>query len=290
MTKVHEYLFGADPEVFVYDVDRKQVVSAHDLLPGTKDNPHATKHGSVLPDGVAAEFNIPPAATTEEFINSINAVMGDMRSIIGEKISTPLLLTAPTAFFKKDYWKTLPKAVQALGCMPDYNAWTLKRNKSPDGRGSGEEIMRSIGFHLHVGYSQGDDVNDRELFKDKAKRVRQLECAMYPTSLLYDNDTERRRLYGQMGAFRPKPYGFEWRTLSSKLLREKDEGLEWLVDTARFCMEEYDTGVEYTNDKTVVETMSRIAGGEATDDEILSYVYDYMPNTYGIEVPSFLEK
>lgn len=34
-------------------------------------------------------------------------------------------------------------------------------------------------------------------------------------SILMDGDTDRRRLYGKAGAYRSKPYGVEYRTLSS---------------------------------------------------------------------------
>ena len=41
-------------------------------------------------------------------------------------------------------------------------------------------------------------------------------------SVLYDADTERRKLYGKAGAMRYKPYGVEYRTLSNAWLKNKN--------------------------------------------------------------------
>ena len=42
------------------------------------------------------------------------------------------------------------------------------------------------------------------------------------TSVLEDEDTQRRELYGQAGCFRPKPYGVEYRTLSNYWLKSRE--------------------------------------------------------------------
>lgn len=39
--------------------------------------------------------------------------------------------------------------------------------------------------------------------------------------MLIDPDTERRSLYGKAGCFRLTPYGFEYRSLSSYMMRDK---------------------------------------------------------------------
>jgi hypothetical protein len=63
-------LIGADPELFVFTRSGKPV-SAHDLIPGTKYEPHEVGNGAVQVDGVAAEFNIDPAANEDEFFFNI---------------------------------------------------------------------------------------------------------------------------------------------------------------------------------------------------------------------------
>ena len=61
-----QLLLGADPEAFVVLKDGGIPVSAHGLLPGTKDKPFPVEKGAVQVDGMAAEFNIEPAATEDE--------------------------------------------------------------------------------------------------------------------------------------------------------------------------------------------------------------------------------
>jgi hypothetical protein len=42
-----------------------------------------------------------------------------------------------------------------------------------------------------------------------------LDNVILPFEKYWDKDTERRKLYGKPGAFRPKPYGCEYRVLSN---------------------------------------------------------------------------
>ena len=282
----NQYTFGTDPEVFVYDLEANAVISAHDLLPGSKAHPHKTEHGYVQPDGVAAEFNIPPAKTDKEFAQSITSVMDDLRKIILKHRPQAMLLTTPVIRFEPAYWAKLPKDVRALGCMPDYNAWSLGKNPKPNDKID----FRSGGFHLHVGWDDEDrDPDGIEHFDDCALRVRQLECSIYPASLLWDSNEDRRKLYGGMGSFRPKPYGFEWRSLSNAIMRSKSAGFEWLFRTAKRSMEDYDEGIEYINDKTIREMMSKIGGKTVTESELRDFVGEFMPHEFGHENPAFLD-
>lgn len=283
MTK--KYLFGTDPEMFIWDVDTNRPISAHDIVPGSKIHPFKTKHGTVQPDGLAAEFNINPAESPEEFATNVMNVISDLRGIVNSKVNNAILLSSPTVTFGSEYISGLPEDVQALGCMPDYNAWTLSINDEPDGNGVD---FRSGGFHLHVGYTDGESIHNPDHFADTAERVRQLEGVIYPASVLWDKDNKRRKLYGKMGAFRPKPYGFEWRSLSNSILRFKEEGLEWLVHTAKIAMEDYDDNVLYIEDGTIRNTLAKIAGDEITKDELIHYVHTYLPQAHGISRPEFI--
>jgi hypothetical protein len=52
--------------------------------------------------------------------------------------------------------------------------------------------------------------------------VKQLDCFLGLPSLLWDGDTARRKMYGAAGAFRPKPYGVEYRVLSNAWLLSEE--------------------------------------------------------------------
>lgn len=211
-TRIHT--FGADPEVFLVDKLGK-FVSAHDLLPGTKENPHPVPFGAIQVDGVAFEFNIDPASSAMEFIGNIKKVMKTGENMVKEGRSDLEIKISPTATFDPEYFRDLPDEPKLLGCTPDYNAYTEEENTPP----STDEPFRTGSFHLHVGWRS--DVKDTEYpdhWKECVSYVKQLDAVLFPTSMLWDSDEKRRSLYGKIGAFRPKRYGVEYRPMSNMVL------------------------------------------------------------------------
>ena len=66
--------------------------------------------------------------------------------------------------------------------------------------------------------------------------VKQLDRSLALASILWDDDTQRRTMYGQLGCFRPKPYGVEYRVLSNAWV--KDERLAaWVFNAAKKAVE-----------------------------------------------------
>lgn len=235
---------GADPEVFVKDLRTRNFVSAHPYVKGTKHNPEPWKGGAIQVDGVALEFNIPPAKNAKEFTSSIVDSMHYLQGILTGWDEKLKLVTTPTAFFDEKYFDNLPEEVKALGCEPDYNAYTLDVNPKPETT----LPFRTGSGHVHVGWLQGDSMVRETLSEAHmnvcAGIVKQLDIALLVPSLIFDRDIQRRTLYGAPGAFRPKRYGLEYRVLSNRWLRNATLAT-WVYNTTLRATRDYFRGNIY---------------------------------------------
>lgn len=207
-------LIGADPELFVQKDG--EFISGHTFECGTKQEPMETEHGHVQVDGVALEVNVPPAASRAGFVANVLAVLDDLHKIVGPAGCT--VVAQPTALFSPEYFKTLPRGVRQLGCNPDYNAYTMGLNDAPNGRVS----FRTGAGHIHLGWTKDQNVEDFAHFMNCCDLTRQLDYFVGLRTLKFDPDHTRRDLYGKAGAFRPKPYGMEYRVPSSAWLQSKE--------------------------------------------------------------------
>jgi hypothetical protein len=211
---------GADPELFAYDTSSQNYVSAHEFIPGSKEEPVSVPLGAIQLDGVAAEFNIAPAKTQKEFLKNIKAVRKILNLITKRHNENYVLVEAPTAFFSQSYFNSLPETVLVLGCTPDYNAYTLEKNKKPET----VEPMRTGSGHIHIGFVPDlvtGDLTEITYMKQCASLVQELDFVFQTTAPEWDKDTVRKNLYGAWGSFRPKPYGVEYRPLSNAWLGNK---------------------------------------------------------------------
>lgn len=219
------FLIGCDPEIFVADKDGFNV-SAHDMIPGTKESPFGVERGAIQVDGTALEFNIHPADSKESFVLNIETVLDELRKRI-ESIDPFYHLTfEPTALYDPEYFKELPIEAKLLGCTPDFNAYTGEENHPPHT----DEPFRTAGGHIHIGWGEYLDILDPDHFSTCRDVVKQLDALLYPASEIWDRDVDRRKLYGQVGAFRPKSYGVEYRPLSCVWIKDR-ETQEFVYDT-----------------------------------------------------------
>ncbi len=188
---------GCDPEVFLLN-NKGKYFSAIGRIGGDKYNPlqvRGLKKGFTLQeDNVALEFGIPPAASEDEFVKSIDTVMRAGLRKTGLKFSTLSCTVFPADQMRH------PKA-HVFGCEPDYNAWTKMENMKPR---PPHVHMRSAGGHIHV-----------ETTREPLEVVKNMDLFISVPSVLMDDGVERRQLYGKAGAFRPKSYGVEYRTPSN---------------------------------------------------------------------------
>jgi hypothetical protein len=222
MTKI---LLGADPELFMRNPNTGAFVSAHGAVPGTKREPFKVPYGAIQIDGTALEFNIDPASTVDEFVHNLTSV----RSQIAAYVPGYNVVAEPVAIYDKDYFDwDVPGPAKELGCDPDYNGWTNMTNPRPE---PGNKPMRTAAGHIHIGWTEGQDVFDKSHFELCSLVSRQLDYYLGIYSLLWDKDGTRRELYGRAGAFRPKPYGVEYRVLSNSWLNSETL-MRWVYNQA----------------------------------------------------------
>lgn len=234
------YLIGCDPEVFVQNPNSGAFVNAHDMIPGTKANPFKVPSGAVQVDGMALEFNIDPAATSEQFIHNIKTVYHELSTMVpGYNLAQ-----VPYVEFEQEYYNMQPESSKELGCEPDFNAYTGVENPRPDGSVN----ARSAAGHIHIGWTDGVNPMDPAHFADCCAVVKELDWYLGANSLLWDPDIRRRQLYGKAGAFRPKPYGVEYRVLSNAWLNSEHQ-MKFVFDATQQCMRHLEAGERtLTND------------------------------------------
>jgi len=231
-------LIGADPELFVRNKNHGAFVSGHGLIPGTKYQPHKVDCGAVQVDGMALEFNIDPAETVDEFFRNINTV----RDRLQRMVSGYELVADPVAEFEESVLSAQPPEALELGCEPDFCAWTGQENPRPDGKVN----FRSGAGHIHIGWCDGADVRSKNHMEDCLSVVKQMDYYLGIHSLQWDTDNRRRSLYGKAGAFRPKPYGVEYRTLSNAWLRDP-KLIRWVYLAATKGVNDLSSGLNMAN-------------------------------------------
>lgn len=207
-------LLGCDPEAFLKN-KAGEFVGAYGVFPGTKTEPYPVKKGKVQVDGMAGEFNTDPAANNTQWITSIETVLKWMQAIAKQKGLT--LEICSTAHFSEEVMKNAPAEAKELGCNPDFNAYTEDQNPRPEQH----PTMRTAAGHIHVGWCAERDPNDPQHFQSCCILTRQLDFFLGVPSIILDQEgVERRQMYGAAGAFRPKPYGVEYRSLSNFWIKD----------------------------------------------------------------------
>lgn len=271
-----KYLIGCDPELFIQN-DKGHFISAHDIIPGSKDSPVEVLSGAIQPDGTAAEFNIHPAETAEEFSENIRDVLTELTSRIHQFDPKLKLVVSPTATFVPIYFNKLPPSAKALGCQPDFNAYTCSHNPMP----ATKKPFRTGAGHIHAGWTSGAGLNDEAHFFDCIEATKQLDQVLYPLSLLWDDDNTRRTLYGKLGAFRPKPYGVEYRPLSNAWVADPDLHL-WVFKATKHALELIDQDMPLEKDYFCKSMIDQIRNEtQPSRTELLEY-HDYLVTEFHV--------
>ena len=204
---------GSDPEVFLQNKEGK-LISSIGYINADKWHPMQIPDmpaGFTLQeDNVTLEYGIPPAASADEFVQHIKAVMDKSLEYVPELSFSKL----SCAIFTKDQMEHPLSRV--FGCEPDFDAWDNKVNHPPV---PPHPFMRSAGGHIHV-----------ETKLNPKIVVKAMDFLLGVPSTLMDKGEDRKKMYGKRGAYRPKPYGVEYRVLSNFWIF--DESLiRWVWDT-----------------------------------------------------------
>lgn len=206
---------GADIELFLKNYVNDEIVSAEGIIKGTKFAPFQfdehNQYFSTSLDNVMAEFTIPPARESLQFANNIKYAIGWINGFIPKELQT---VTLAAARVNPKYLET--ENAKLFGCEPDYNAWLMgDMNPKPEC----DSNLRSAGGHIHIGYDKPD-------YDISMALIRAMDIFIGLPSVIQEPDNERKQLYGKAGAFRHKPYGVEYRTVSNYYV-ESDSLMEW---------------------------------------------------------------
>ena len=235
---------GTDVEVFLRDKTSGLPVPVCGLLGGTKKNPRPVLESlvtgfAVQEDNVMAEFNLPPTANSEHWLPFCQEMGTYLEKFFAEKNLE--IVVAPSMVFTPDQLQS--EQAKTFGCDPDMSIWTLERNQV-DPNLPELQTLRTAGGHIHVSFSV--DGQPPEI-PDITRVVKALDIFLGLPSVVTDEDSTRRKFYGAAGAFRPKPYGLEYRVLSNFWFKNRQlqqwafystsEALQWVSHHRNTCDE-----------------------------------------------------
>ena len=227
------FTIGADPEVALADVATGALKSAIPFISGTKKAPYFFQNGAnIQRDNVACEFAIPPVRSLDAFVK----VMRDTMELVTKHLpSTVTIVRGAAMDFPEE--ELQHEEAKEFGCDPDFDAWLFGEPMVCEVSDRGNGTLRSFGGHIHVGYLKGSGNEFLRQMSGKIKMVQVMDATLGLASVIHDKSagsTLRRKLYGKAGAYRPTPYGVEYRTLSNFwIFEEKYQKLMWhLTNTA----------------------------------------------------------
>lgn len=222
--KKSEATLGGDPEVFIKDKLTGKIVPSVGKIGGIKgDGISFSKDYPTykwLEDNVAVEFNFPPVKGSDGFYTTIYEVYAQAELELNKKD----LSIIPTPTHKFSIYDLVTPQSQVFGCEPDFSAYD-KEDKERVVDPSTIGPVRFCGGHLHFGFNNKENVKPWAL-------VILTDMVIGLPSMTYDTQGLRRSYYGLAGLYRPKPYGFEYRTMSNWWMRPEN------LDVARYMAAE----------------------------------------------------
>lgn len=230
------YTIGCDPEVFLSSIEYGDIVPSCGLIGGDKVAGRSVLPDiglNVLEDNVTLEFNLNPCSNPNELIlNTITAVETIRKDVL-RPIGLDMVIKSSHLFH--DDLLSHPSAKE-FGCAPDFDAYRAGAPKRPISPASVGNLRCAAG-HVHFGYNrEATEIPDYVLvqFLDAF-------CTFFHSPYWSIEHADRRKLYGSPGTYRPKPYGFEYRTPNNYWVNGDDYGYMYIhsmFDTLRAVIAE----------------------------------------------------
>lgn len=263
-------LVGGDPEIFLQDKNTGAFVSATEFnLPGTKRNPHKVKCGAIQVDGTALEINIDPAETKEQFSLHLKTVLNEADGFLPRHIQMSF---TPAIRYEPKYYDSIPAAAKELGCDPDYKGTTGAVNEPPKPDGT----LRTASGHITLGWTEDQQPLDPGHFYDCRHMSLRLDNYFSIFSSFWEIPNERKRLYGAGAAFRPKPFGVEYRAMSNAWVG-RPELWNWVFDSTKWIFNHVLEGNRYNPCPNYNNAHNRKILGLDKDNQ---YIYDDYKNPF----------
>lgn len=223
---------GSDPEFFINNFDGS-LASSIGNIGGSKRTPLPLKYSSVLEDNVTVEFNPIPGNSANAFVENHMSALSELDDFLSER---GFVRRNEAALEFPEYLLNSPHA-RISGCEPDYSAFTKAANRSIDYKLTN---LRAAAGHIHIGWNGIESKKDKEDFIIGCEVLLSVPMAMKAS----EDDRVRRHLYGKCGSFRPKPYGVEFRTPSSKWIHNEAR-MNWVWRQIERVCEQYKEISEY---------------------------------------------
>jgi hypothetical protein len=291
--------YGWDPECFLSV--NSQTLPLGGILPGTKARPfRITAEGdpdeageyAISEDGVCLETNTPVTTSPKEAVASLLHSFVAARNFIQRHqpftqwVPQQRKLSASTwQLIEQGYCETqhrsgldfgnslfnIPQAF-VVGCEPDYNAYTCHAkggdpNSSINKRLDISEFggIRFAGCHIHIGYPTAR----------MPAHVLAVFCDLISTYCGLRDSSTRGSYYGQMGNFRYKPYGIEYRSMGGAAVLRELELLKFVTGVHNLLAMDINEVRAVWAGINVLDIQQRLASYQSTGME--TFVQKLMP-------------
>ena len=248
---------GSDPEFFFVREGIPFPVCG--MLGGNKARPRATPFGGIQEDNVMCEITHPEV--------DVYAPDGERRlvKVLNDNLRYANTIATNTGMgldrirssyeFKQEILDYFGQQARTFGCEPDFNAYTGLKNPKPTSASN----LRTCGGHVHL----GSPILSSLKYPEKCQFVMVVDEESGKYCIQNDPDLTRMSRYGQAGAFRPKPYGIEYRVPSNFWL-QSDDLMYGMIHSLKSAYEKWLDGYRVADPEALRAKINRLGG--VTDD------------------------